>query len=137
MVGHWLAAFEGTELHLIPGGWNNVGIWALIMLTVFMQYHSTLYLAKYSEKVVVPTAVVQFGPYRFVRHPIYASTMLLFVTYFTALRAPMSVLFIVAVCLMYYGQKAKLEEALMLETFGERYSEYMSEVRYKFIPFVY
>ncbi|KAK6163176.1 hypothetical protein DH2020_000040 [Rehmannia glutinosa] len=137
MVGHWLAAFEGTELHLVPGGWNNVGIWVLIMLTVFMQYHSTLYLSKYSEKVVVPTAVVQFGPYRFLRHPIYASTMLLFVTYFTALRAPMSALFTVAVCLMYYGQKAKLEEALMLETFGERYSEYMSKVRYKLIPFVY
>ncbi|XP_022874868.1 uncharacterized protein LOC111393532 [Olea europaea var. sylvestris] len=137
MVGHWLAASEGTELHLIPGGWNNVGIWLLIMLTVFMQYHSTLYLAKYSEKVVVPTAVVQFGPYRFVRHPIYASTMLLFVTYFTALRAPMSALFIIAVCVMYYGQKAKLEEALMLETFGERYTEYMDKVRYKFLPFVF
>ncbi|PIN25301.1 Farnesyl cysteine-carboxyl methyltransferase [Handroanthus impetiginosus] len=136
-VGHWLAAFEGTELHLIPGGWNNVGIWVLIMLTVFMHYHSTWYLAKYSEKVVVPTAVVQFGPYRFVRHPIYASTMLLFVTYFTALRAPLSVLFIIAVCLMYYGQKVKLEEALMLETFGKGYSRYMSKVRYKLIPFVY
>ncbi|CAI9776413.1 unnamed protein product [Fraxinus pennsylvanica] len=128
MVGHWLAAYEGTELHLIPGGWNIVGIWLLIVLTVFMQYHSTLYLAKYSEKVVVPTAVVQFGPYRFVRHPIYASTMLLFVTYFTALRAPMSALFIVAVCILYYGQKAKLEEGLMLETFGERYTEYMNKI---------
>ncbi|KAA8528023.1 hypothetical protein F0562_035108 [Nyssa sinensis] len=137
MVGHWLAALEGPELHLIPGGWNNLGIWVLIMLTLFMQYHSTLYLAKYSEKVVVPTAVVQFGPYRWVRHPIYASTMLLFVTYFAALRAPISSLFVIAVCLMYYGQKVKLEEALMLETFGERYTEYMDRVRYKFIPFVY
>ncbi|KAL8050090.1 hypothetical protein ABFX02_06G060600 [Erythranthe guttata] len=136
-LGHWLAAFEGTELHLVPGGWANVGIWALILVTVFMQYHSTLYLAKYSENVVVPTAVVQFGPYRFVRHPIYASTMLLFVTYFAALRAPFSLLFIVGVCSAYYGQKAKMEEALMLESFGERYSEYMSKVRYKLIPFVY
>ncbi|KZV17940.1 hypothetical protein F511_10954 [Dorcoceras hygrometricum] len=134
MVGHWLAAFEGPELHLIPGGWTNGGIWVLIMMTIFMQYHSTLYLAKYSVNVVVPTAVVQFGPYRFVRHPIYASTMLLFVTYFTALRAPMSALFIVAICLMYYGRKARLEEALMLETFGERYTEYTNKVRYRLIP---
>ncbi|KAK2986392.1 hypothetical protein RJ640_022178 [Escallonia rubra] len=137
MVAHWLAAFEGPELHLIPGGWSNLGIWGLIMLTLFMQYHSTLYLAKYSEKVVVPTAVVQFGPYRWVRHPIYASTTLLFVTYFAALRAPFSALFVVAVCLMYYGQKAKLEEALMVETFGERYLEYMNKAKYKFIPLVY
>ncbi|KAJ9172373.1 hypothetical protein P3X46_015619 [Hevea brasiliensis] len=137
MVSHWLAAFEGPELHLIPGGWSNAGIWILIVVTLLMQYNSTLYLAKYSEKVVVPTAVVQFGPYRWVRHPIYSSTMLLFATYFLALRAPLSLLFVVAVCLIYYAQKAKMEEVLMIETFGERYLEYMSKVRYKFIPLVY
>lgn len=137
MIAHWCAAFEGTELHLIPGGWNNVGIWGLVFLAVFIQYNSTLYMAKYSEKVVVPTDVVQFGPYRFVRHPIYASTMLLFVTYFAALRAPMSALFVIVVCAMYYGQKAKMEEAVMVEEFGERYHEYASKVRYKLIPFVY
>jgi protein-S-isoprenylcysteine O-methyltransferase Ste14 len=137
MAGHWLAAFEGPELHLIPGGWINVGIWILILATLLMQYNSTFYLAKYSEKVVVPSAVVQFGPYRWVRHPIYSSTLLLFVTYFIALRAPLSLLFVVAVCLMYYAQKAKMEEGLMIETFGEKYLEYMSKVQYKFIPLVY
>ncbi|KAK9280207.1 hypothetical protein L1049_013894 [Liquidambar formosana] len=137
MAGHWLAAFEGPELHLIPGGWSNVGVWVLILITLFMQYNSTMYLAKYSEKVVVPTTVVQFGPYRWVRHPIYASTMLLFATYCVALRAPLSSLFVIAVCLMYYEQKTKLEEALMVETFRERYIEYASKVKYKLIPFVY
>ncbi|PON75576.1 Phospholipid methyltransferase [Parasponia andersonii] len=137
MVGHWLAAFEGPELHRIGGGWSNVGIWVMVLVTLFMQYNSTLYLAKYSEKVVVPTAVVQFGPYRWVRHPIYASTMLLFAGYCISLRAPLALLFVVAVCLWYYEQKAKLEEALMVETFGESYVEYASKVRYKFIPCVY
>ncbi|KAF3454676.1 hypothetical protein FNV43_RR05124 [Rhamnella rubrinervis] len=137
MVGHWLAAFEGPELHLIPGGWNNVGIWIMILVALLMQYNASLYLAKYSEKVVVPTAVVQFGPYRWVRHPIYASLLLLFATYCIALRAPLSSLFVVAVCVLYYEQKAKMEEALMVETFGENYLEYASKVRYKFIPFIY
>lgn len=137
MVGHWLAAFEGPELHRIPGGLSNVAIWVMILVTLLMQYNSTLYLANYSEKVVVPTAVVQFGPYRWVRHPIYASTMLLFATYCASLRAPLASLFVVAVCLWYYEQKAKVEEALMVETFGDGYVEYASKVRYKFIPFVY
>ncbi|XP_040994017.1 uncharacterized protein LOC121240605 [Juglans microcarpa x Juglans regia] len=137
MAGHWLAAFEGPELHHIPGGWSNVPIWISIIATLLMQYKATLYLANYSEKVVEPTAVVQFGPYRWVRHPIYSSTMLLFVTYSVALRAPLSSLFVVAVCLLYYEQKAKLEEALMIETFGDGYVEYAAKVRYKFIPFVY
>ncbi|KAM7257048.1 hypothetical protein ACFE04_012789 [Oxalis oulophora] len=136
-VAHWLAAFEAPELHLIPGGWSNLGIWILIVTTLLVQYNSTLYLAKYSEKVVVPTAVVQFGPYRWVRHPIYASTILLFGTYFVAMRAPLSLLFLVGVCLMYYEQKAKMEEALMIDTFGERYLEYTSKVPHKFVPWIY
>ncbi|KAF3506163.1 hypothetical protein F2Q69_00000977, partial [Brassica cretica] len=69
MVGHWLAAFEGPELH--P------------------------FIRRYSEKVVVPTAVVQFGPYKWIMHPIYAFTILLFATYCNALRASLS-LFLVA-----------------------------------------
>ncbi|CAA0806393.1 protein C-terminal S-isoprenylcysteine carboxyl O-methyltransferases [Striga hermonthica] len=136
-LAHWLAAFEGVELHLVPGGWNNLGIWVLILASVFLQYGSVLYLSKYSERVVEPTSVVHVGPYRFVRHPMYASTVLLFASYFTALRAPWSLLFLVGICLVYYGKKAKLEEALLLETFEERYSEYMARVRYRFIPFIY
>lgn len=111
MVGHWLAAFEGPELHIIPGGWSDLGIWALIIVTLLLLYNATLYLAMYSENVVVPSAVVQFGPYRWLRHPIYSSTLLLFVTYCIALRAPLSLLFIVAVCMLYYKQKADMEEA--------------------------
>lgn len=137
MLSHWLAAFEGPELHQIPGGWTNVGVWILILSSLLMQYNSTLYLAKYSEKVVVPMEVVRFGPYRWIRHPIYASTMLLFASYCTALRAPLSLLFVVAVCLLYYEQKVKLEETLMFATFRERYMEYASKVKYKLIPFIY
>ncbi|CAM8881388.1 unnamed protein product [Rhodiola kirilowii] len=138
MVGHWLAAFEAPELHLIPGGWTiNTGIWLLVMFVIFTHYYATVFLAKYVDNTAEPTAVVQFGPYRSVRHPIYASTMLLFVSYFVALRAPLSMLFVIAVCLLYYGQKAKLEEILMLETFGDGYTEYKNKVKCKFIPFIY
>ncbi|ERN19617.1 hypothetical protein AMTRI_Chr02g257200 [Amborella trichopoda] len=137
LVGHWFAAFEGPPLHQIPGGLSNFVLWGLILLTLFMQYHATLYLSNYSEKVAVPMCVVQFGPYRWVRHPIYASMMLMFATYCAALRAPLSLLFVVIVCILYYDQKAKLEEDLMLKEFGDSYAEYKSKVRQKFIPLVY
>ncbi|KAK1264414.1 hypothetical protein QJS04_geneDACA011302 [Acorus gramineus] len=137
LAGHWLAAFEGPELHTFTGVWANSGIWVLIAVALFMQYHSTLYFVKYSEKVAVPTEVVQFGPYRWVRHPIYASVMLLLVTYCLALRAPFSALFMVGVCLVYYAQKAKVEEALMVEEFGEGYEDYARKVRYRLIPLLY
>ncbi|KAL6002702.1 hypothetical protein ACLOJK_022921 [Asimina triloba] len=137
MVAHWLAAAEAPELQLIPGGWANVAIWMMILLVQFMKYHSMYYLSKYSVKVAEPTAVVQFGPYRWVRHPIYTSVMLLFATYFAAMRAPLSLLFVVGVCLAYYDWKARLEENMMLETFGEWYKAYMNKVPYKFIPLLY
>ncbi|GAB2285801.1 hypothetical protein Dimus_020242 [Dionaea muscipula] len=131
MVGHWLTAFEGPELHQVPGGLSNVGIWLMILTAIFTHYNATFYLAKYSEKVVVPCTVVLFGPYRWIRHPIYASTMLLLLAYPVALRAPFSFLLMAAICLLYYNQKAKLEEALMIDEFGDGYIEYMSKVRYR------
>ncbi|XP_068643277.1 uncharacterized protein [Aristolochia californica] len=137
LVGHWFAAAEGPALHTVSGGWTNVAIWVAIAVALFSQYHASLYLAKYSEKVVVPTAVVQFGPYRWVRHPVYASTILMFAVYCAALRAPLSLLFVVGACVAYYEQKAKLEEGLMLEAFGQMYKDYMTKVKYKFIPGVF
>ncbi|XP_020585403.1 protein-S-isoprenylcysteine O-methyltransferase isoform X2 [Phalaenopsis equestris] len=128
LIGHWLAAYEGVELHLISGGWANFSICVLIATALFLRYHSVLYLAKYSEKVSVPTTVVQFGPYRWVRHPIYASTMLLFAIHCITLRAPLSLLFLVVVCLAYYGKKAELEEAILVESFGDMYEEYRKKV---------
>ncbi|KAF8082714.1 hypothetical protein N665_0809s0016 [Sinapis alba] len=113
MVGHWLAAFEGPGLHRLQ-----------CLYITFL----TLHLVRYSEKVVVPTAVASY---------IYASTVLLFPTYCTALRAPLSLSFLVAVCLVYYDKKAKLEEELMVESFGKSYTDYVDKVRHKFIPFVY
>lgn len=86
---------------------------------------------------MVPSVVVKFGPFRWVRHPMYASIMLMFAAYAAALRAPLSCLFLVAVCVAYYEQKARLEEELLLETFGEDYREYMYKVKYKFIPLLY
>ncbi|CAM8892515.1 unnamed protein product [Rhodiola kirilowii] len=138
MGGHWLAAFEAPELHLIPGGWRiNTGIWVLIMFVIFTHYYAAVFLAKYVDNTAESTVVVRFGPYRSIRHPINASTMLLFVSYFVALRAPLSMIYVIAVCLLYYGQKAKLEENLMLETFGDGYKEYMNKVKCKFLPFIY
>ncbi|KAF3784676.1 hypothetical protein EJ110_NYTH29833 [Nymphaea thermarum] len=137
LVSHFLAAFEAPPLHQVPGGWQNLPIWLLVMVVLLMQYNSVLHLSNYSEKVVVPTSVVQFGPFRWIRHPIYASTLFLFAVYFAALRAPLSMLFIQFVGVLYYDQKAKLEEDLMLKSFGDSYETYRNKVRYKFIPYVY
>ncbi|KAJ3686749.1 hypothetical protein LUZ61_015913 [Rhynchospora tenuis] len=137
LIGHWMAAFEGPKVELISGGWANLGIWVLVLMVLFTRYHSILYLSKYSQNVVEPKVVVQFGPYRLVRHPVYASIMMLFAANCVALRAPMSCLFLLLVSATYYGKKAQGEEKVMVEEFGEKYTDYMSKVKYRLIPFVY
>ncbi|GAB2220122.1 hypothetical protein Drorol1_Dr00007765 [Drosera rotundifolia] len=127
IASHWLVAYEAPELHMIPGGWSCVPIWIVIITSIFTQYSANFYLSKYSKKVVEPMSVVPFGAYRWVRHPIYASTMWLLLAYPVAMRAPLTFLFMLAMCLLYYTQKAKLEEALMLEEFKDDYRGYMDK----------
>ena len=56
-----------------------------------------------------------------------SSTGLLFLTYFIALRAPLTV---DAVCLMYYEHKAKVEDGLLVETYRDGYTEYMNSINF-------
>ncbi|KAG2310956.1 hypothetical protein Bca52824_022513 [Brassica carinata] len=111
VAGHCLAAFQGPELHRLQGGWSSVGIWVLIVVIMLMHYESTLCLARYTKKVVVPTVVV---------HPYML--LLCFFSRHTAplLRASLSIFFLVAFCLVNY-KKAKLEEELTVESFGQSY----------------
>lgn len=79
--------------------------------------------------------LVTRGIYRFVRHPQYSGFILSIVgfliqwpTFITLIMAPM--LFVM------YTRLAKKEEKLMIDTFGDKYVEYMKKVP-RFIPKIY
>lgn len=135
--GHLLAAYESPPLSMIPGGWNNAIPSFVLFLAMVVHYNATHYLGKYFDRLVVPKTVVIFGPYRWVRHPIYASYMLLFAGYCIALRAYVSLFLLILVCFLYYEHRAKLEEDMMVEAFGDLYTSYREKVRCKYVPFVY
>jgi len=81
------------------------------------------------------THLVVVGAYRFIRHPMYASVILL--TWGVAMKAP-SVrslcLSVVIVVLLYVT--ARVEERENIARFGEEYRQYMKKSR-MFIPFVF
>lgn len=135
--GHLLAAFESPPLAMIPGGWNNVIPSLVLFLAMAVHYNATHYLGKYLDRLVVPRTVVVFGPYRWVRHPIYSSYMLLFAGYCIALRAYVSLFLLILVCFLYYEHRAKLEEDMLVDAFGDLYTSYREKVRRKYVPFVY
>ncbi|KAG6556003.1 hypothetical protein Mapa_001943 [Marchantia paleacea] len=138
VAGHWLAAWEAPFLAL---SWNfgprSQLAAAVLTLAVVTHYNAAYFLGKYFDRLVKPRAVVMFGPYRWVRHPIYASYMLLFVGYCLALRSYKSLVFMLAACIAYYEQRTNIEEEQLVDTFGELYTGYVERVQNKYFPFLY
>eukprot|EP00250_Pteridium_aquilinum_P013340 c21282_g1_i1 orf=214-1410(-) len=137
--GHWLAAYEGPHLYF-TWNWQWPTRFAVIIigLAVALHYNASYFLGKYFDRLVKPTQLVVFGPYRIVRHPIYTSYMLLFAGYCVALRAYKTLAFLTLACLLYYEQRVRLEEEQLEEAFGkEQYKVYRKQTKYKFFPFLY
>jgi protein-S-isoprenylcysteine O-methyltransferase Ste14 len=80
-------------------------------------------------------ALVTGGPYRFVRHPIYTSLILMFIgtiLYYGSLL----VAGIFVVMAIGFVMRTKKEEEIMLRLFGEKYKDYMKSTK-RLIPLVY
>ena len=84
----------------------------------------------WSSEVVlkVDQELVQAGPYRFVRHPIYSGIILMFAAIVLLVGRMVGIL---AFSLFVYGFVVKLrrEESLMLRQFPTTYAEYMKKTR--------
>jgi protein-S-isoprenylcysteine O-methyltransferase Ste14 len=78
--------------------------------------------------------VTDAGPYRFVRHPIYAGGILFFVGYGLAF-SPWA-LAVAVVLAVVWGLKAIVEERFLVAQYPG-YAEYMTRVPYRLVPFVY
>ncbi|HEY4270813.1 MAG TPA: isoprenylcysteine carboxylmethyltransferase family protein [Candidatus Udaeobacter sp.] len=78
--------------------------------------------------------LVEYGPYRFVRHPIYTGMLVMF---FATALVQRHLAGFVGVLLMFasFWIKLGLEENLMLQQFPERYAAYRQRTK-RIIPFV-
>jgi len=78
--------------------------------------------------------LITTGPYRVVRHPVY-SAWLLMLAAVALLRGPV-LLGPVAACVFAAGMEIRVraEERLLRETFGDRYSTYVSSTRWAYLP---
>lgn len=78
--------------------------------------------------------LIQHGPYRFIRHPIYSSFILIY--FGTLLLTHSTFLLILFPSIIIYYLRAKKEESLLKSSFGEEYQEYMNRTK-RLIPFVF
>lgn len=66
---------------------------------------------------------MQDGPYRMVRHPIYAGLLAMYIGS-SAVSGAWHALLGLALALIAYARKVRLEEATLIRAFGEEYCKY-------------
>jgi protein-S-isoprenylcysteine O-methyltransferase len=126
----WLpAAFRAASLPAMPAlAWCGVAVGALgislrlwAVLTLRERYTRTL--------LIQPDhTVVRTGPYRWVRHPGYLGSLLCLNGIALASGNWMSFITSVAATSIAYGYRIKIEDQMLLATFGADYSSYKASV---------
>lgn len=133
----WLIGGGGTLVPflLTPGGlvlWAGGGV--LVIVAVVLQIAALFSLNRSFAIVAANRKVKTAGLYRVVRHPMYASYILLFVGYLLFNFTPMNVLLVALAFAFLFLRLAEEEKHLASDPV---YRSYMERVRFKLVPFFY
>lgn len=120
----------------LPFFW--VGIF-LMALGLFLRVYSVWILGNSftpTVQVASEQKIVQTGPYRYIRHPAYAGTMLGIFGISVAFRSPLAILAALLILAAAYGYRIMIEEKVLEESFGPEYQEYETRT-WRLIPYVW
>jgi len=111
----------------------------VIMIVGFASYcWGVLALGRFGSgfvRVIPDHKVIRNGPFRFVRHPVYASEILSFIGLGLALQSWVALLIILVAASVYYGNRIRFEERFLASELGDEYFQYMKSVK-RIIPHV-
>lgn len=136
----WLLAFAATAAVLLaqPGLGRALlppAVGATLMLMgILVQVHAKLVLGRSFGCVPANRGLKLVGPYRFVRHPMYAGYLLTHVA-FLLMNPTVWNLAVYGVCYALQIPRLLAEERLLSR--DSRYAEYMAAVRYRLLPGVF
>ncbi len=139
-AGDWLLAFGGTfgGVLLRPSGvhlhWGVVAGFDLQVVGLAICITSFIALGRSFGFAAADRGLVRRGPYRVVRHPIYASYFLLLLGYLLQSLSMVNALVVLFVCGCDVG-RALAEERLLLAS--GPYRDYRSRVRWRLLPSVW
>ena len=124
-------SFQSLFSFVIPGSVLTVlGLFGAIWARINLGRNWSGYVTYKEGQTLVTT-----GPYRYVRHPIYTSMILMFIgtiLYYGSLI--ISVIFVILA--IDFILRTRKEEEIMIKLFGERYKEYMKRTK-RLIPLIY
>jgi protein-S-isoprenylcysteine O-methyltransferase len=87
-------------------------------------------------KVLDDQSVVQNGPYRFIRHPGYLGTILMWVGAGLAVVNWIVTLCVLLILCIAYYYRIRTEEAMLLEQLGQPYADYQAHT-WRLLPYIY
>jgi protein-S-isoprenylcysteine O-methyltransferase Ste14 len=133
----WLFAIAGTFTPLLfsPSTWGVLpAARHLIVVGMALQIVGMISLNRSFALVPAKREVKTRGMYRCVRHPLYASYLLMFTGYTLANTTPLNVLLYVMTIGLLYVRLLREEKHLALD---KAYATYMQQVRFRVIPFLF
>jgi protein-S-isoprenylcysteine O-methyltransferase Ste14 len=86
-------------------------------------------------RVIAGHRVIQEGPYRLIRHPLYASELVAWIGLGLALQSWAALLAILATSAVFYANRIRVEERFLVAELGDDYIQYMKRTK-RIIPFV-
>jgi protein-S-isoprenylcysteine O-methyltransferase Ste14 len=146
--------WDGNETWLILGGVGLMAAFPLafaiiipalyfpilvMLLALGLRIWSMRVLGAYFSRtlrVADAQVIVMQGPYRVLRHPGYTGTILLWIGSGLALTNWLATAVVAILMLAVYSYRIRMEEAMLLTTFGEGYRQYRRHT-WKLLPFLY
>jgi protein-S-isoprenylcysteine O-methyltransferase Ste14 len=132
------SAFAASGVGLLPRPFFFAGLVIMVAGIAFRLWAVGTLRSFFSYTVQIKKEhrVVQSGPYRFVRHPAYAGSLLTIVGAGFALQSWGAILAVVGVFALTFGYRIRVEERAMIGALGEDYALYSRRVK-RLIPCVF
>jgi len=124
-------SFQSLFSFVIPGSvLTLLGLFGAVWARIYLGRNWSGYVTYKEDQTLVTT-----GPYKYVRHPIYTSMILMFIgtsLYYGSLFISVSFLVLAISFILRTGK----EEEIMIKLFGEKYTDYMKRTK-RLIPLIY
>lgn len=86
-------------------------------------------------RVISDHKVIRTGPYRYVRHPLYASEILGYTGLGLALQSWVALIVMLITASLFYSNRIRIEERFLAAELGDEYVQYMKQVK-RIIPHI-